>query len=97
MEVGININETIHQNAQGPPKGLAKVVHNFRPSMGKTNGVAFTETAPLMFPVLDKLDDNHSAEAKSTKEKLESAMSFTSEYYDRRAQAKFVSFIPAPN
>jgi hypothetical protein len=88
-EVGININDTIHKNIT-PPEGLAKVVRNFSPSMGRTNGVAFTETAPLVFPALDKLDDNHSGEAKTTKEKMKAAMGFTGEYFDRRAQAKFV-------
>ena len=58
--------------------------------MGKTNGVAFTETAPLVFPALDKLDGNNSAEAKTQKEKLKHAASFAGEYFDRRAQAKFV-------
>jgi hypothetical protein len=95
MEVGININEKIHQNLT-PPEGLAKIIHNYKPSMGKTNGVAFTETAPLVFPTLDKLDDNHSGEAKSTKEKMKAAMGFTGEYFDRRAQAKFVCFNANP-
>lgn len=72
-EVGININEKIHQNLT-PPEGLAKVVRNFSPSMGRTNGVAFTETAPLVFPALDKLDDNHSGEAKTVKNKMKGAM-----------------------
>lgn len=95
LEVGINVNETIHQNLT-PPEGLAKVVRNYKPSMGKTNGVAFTETAPLVFPTLDKLDDNHSKEAKTTKEKMKAAMGFTGEYFDRRAQAKFVCPNAAP-
>ena len=90
--VGVNINETIHQNIT-PPQGLAKVVRNFSPSMGRTNGVAFTETAPLVFPVLDQLDDSHTGEAKTTKEKIRNVKSFTGEYFDRRAQAKFVCFL----
>jgi hypothetical protein len=93
-EVGVNINETIHQN-QTPPEGIAKVKHSFRPSMGNTNGVAFTETAPLVFPALDKLDGSNSAEAKTQKEKLKNAASFAGEYFDRRAQAKFVCSLPS--
>jgi hypothetical protein len=88
-EVGININETIHKNLT-PPEGIAKVKHNYKPSMGSTNGVAFTETAPLVFPALDKLEDDHSGEAKTTKEKIKSAKGFAGEYFDRRAQAKYV-------
>ena len=67
--VGVNINDTIHKNLT-PPEGLAKVVRNFSPSMGRINGVAFTETAPLVFPASDKLDESHGDEAKSTKEKM---------------------------
>jgi hypothetical protein len=58
--------------------------------MGKTHGVAFTETAPLIFPALDTLAGNNSQEAKTKKEKLKHAANFTGEYFDRRAQAKYV-------
>jgi hypothetical protein len=67
---------------------VQKTKHSLRPSMGKTNGVAFTETAPLIFPALDHLAGSHSEEAKTQKEKLLHAKSFASEYFDRRAQAK---------
>ena len=90
MEVGVNINETIQSNLS-PPEGIAqKTKHSLRPSMGNTNGVAFTETAPLVFPALDSLVGNSSQEAKTYKEKLKHAANFTSEYFDRRAQAKYV-------
>ena len=90
MEVGVNINETIQSNLT-PPAGIAqKTKHSLRPSMGTTNGIAFTETAPLVFPALDALAGNSSQEAKTQKEKLKSAANFTSEYFDRRAQAKYV-------
>lgn len=98
MEVGVNINETIHSNLT-PPEGIAKKTkHSLRPSMGKTNGVAFTETAPLVFPALDHLDGQNTQEAKTQKEKLKSAANFTNDYFDRRAQAKYVcSFVlPIP-
>ncbi|KAI9736969.1 MAG: hypothetical protein M1834_000558 [Cirrosporium novae-zelandiae] len=94
MEVGVNINETIQSNLT-PPEGIAqKTKHSLRPSMGNTNGVAFTETAPLVFPSLDALAGNNSQEAKTQKEKLKSAANFTSEYFDRRAQAKYASKNP---
>jgi hypothetical protein len=93
MEVGVNINETIHSNLT-PPEGIAqKTTHSLRPSMGKTNGVAFTETAPLVFPALDALAGNNSQEAITQKEKLKHAANFTNEYFDRRAQAKHVCFL----
>lgn len=90
MEVGVNINETIHSNL-APPEGIAqKTKHSLRPSMGNTNGVAFTETAHLVFPELDTLAGNNSQEAKTQKEKMIRALSFTGDYFDRRAQAKYV-------
>jgi hypothetical protein len=100
MEVGVNINATIHSNLT-PPAGLAKISHSLKPSMGKTNGVAFTETAPLVFPDLDHLNGQENTEAKTTKEKLAHMTKFTGEYFDRRAQAKYVCLpiflIPYPN
>ncbi|GIJ84641.1 hypothetical protein Asppvi_003490 [Aspergillus pseudoviridinutans] len=91
--VGINLNETISKNLT-PPEGISKVVYQYKPSMGNTNGVAFTETAPLVFPALDKLEDDHSKAAKTTKEKIKSAKNFSGEYFDRRAQAKYAAKNP---
>lgn len=90
MEIRVNINETIQSNLT-PSEGIAqKTKHSLRPSMDKANGVAFTETAPLVFPALDTLAGNNSQEAKTKKEKLKHAANFTSEYFDRRVQAKYV-------
>ena len=90
LEVGINVNETIHENLT-PPEGLAKMAPSHTPSMGKTSALGFTDTAPLVFPMLDKLDDNDSEEATATKAKLGATNPFAAEYFDRRAQAKLVS------
>lgn len=88
VEIGINLNEIIGKNTT-PPEGIVqKTKHSLRPSMGNTNGVAFTETAHLVFPALDSLAGSHSKEAKTQKEKIKYAKKFTSEYLDRRAQAK---------
>jgi hypothetical protein len=93
MEVGVNLNETIHSNIT-PPEGIVqKTKHSLRPSMGNTNGVAFMETAPLVFPALDTLAGNNSQEAKTQMEKVKRAWNFTGEYFDRRAQAKYVGFL----
>ena len=89
LEVGVNVNDVIQQNLT-PPEGIAKVKHSMRTSMANTHGVVFTETAPLVFPALDRFARSNSQEAKSQKEKLKRAAGFTGEYFDRRAQAKFV-------
>jgi hypothetical protein len=88
--VGINLNETISKNIT-PPEGIAKVINNYKPSMGSTSGVIFPETAHLVFPALDKLEDDNSEAAKGVKNKIKDAQSFASGYFDRRAQAKYVS------
>jgi hypothetical protein len=94
MEIGINLNEMIGKNST-PPEGIVqKTKHSLRPSMGNTNGVAFTETTPLVFPALDRLAGTHNEEANTQKEKLMHAKSFASEYLDRRAQAKHAAQNP---
>lgn len=88
MEIGINLNEIIGKNTT-PPEGIAqKTKHSLRPSMANTNGVAFTETAPLIFPHLDALDVDNSKEAMTTKAQIADAKNFAADYFDRRAQAK---------
>jgi hypothetical protein len=88
MEIGINLNEIIGKNTI-PPEGIVqKTKHSLRPSMGNTNGVAFTETAPLVFPHLDALEGDSSYEAKTKKEQIANAKNFAADYFDRRAQAK---------
>ncbi|KAJ5610937.1 hypothetical protein N7510_007656 [Penicillium lagena] len=86
-EVGVNFNETFLKTT-APPEGIAKVVRNLKPSTGTTNGVPFTETAPLVFPALDKLADDQTGAGRTKKEKIKGMMNFASEYFDRRAQAK---------
>lgn len=87
--VGINLNETISKNIT-PPEGISKVINNYKPSMGSTNGMIFPETAHLVFPALDKLEDDDSEAAKGVKNKIKGAQNFASGYFDRRAQAKYV-------
>jgi hypothetical protein len=90
MEVGVDINETVQSNLT-PSEGIAqRTKHSLRPSIGRTNGIAFIETVPLVFPALDTLAGNNSQEAKAKREKLKHEANFTDEYFDRRAQAKYV-------
>jgi len=95
FEVGVNataVDSMIASNIQAPEGIAQKTVHKLRPSMGNTAGVAFMETAPLVFPKLDELNARSQSctEEKSTKEKLKSATGFVGDYFDRRAQAAYV-------
>ncbi|RDL37720.1 uncharacterized protein BP5553_05153 [Venustampulla echinocandica] len=51
--------------------------------------LTFPETAPLIYPALDKLGDDNNEEALKTKAKLKKKMGFVGDYYDRRATAKY--------
>lgn len=86
--VSININETVAQNLSSPQTLFEKAKHSFRPSMGNTVGTAFSETAPLVFPVLDSLVNSQTPDAKEFKQKVKSAKGLIAEYFDRRAQAE---------
>ncbi|KAL6243833.1 hypothetical protein RBB50_009267 [Rhinocladiella similis] len=68
--IDVDLNQTIIDNLLPADGLLEKVKSNFRPSMGNTVGVAFSETAPLVFPELDSLVNDRSTEAKSFKEKV---------------------------
>ena len=58
---------------------------------GQTYGpIEMPESAPLVFPALDEAAESQDAE---TANKLKRSMGFVTEYYDRRAQAAYVSFI----
>jgi hypothetical protein len=92
----VNVTETIASSIAHPSGVFQTTNNSLRASMGNTHGIEFMETAPLVFPALDHLAAQNSQEAKTTMEKLKHAANFTSEYFDRRAQAKFVC-IPSPS
>lgn len=87
MKIGVNLNETIAKNMTAPQGLQEKVKHSLRPSMQNTMGVAFSQTAPLVFPALDSLVNNQTPEAKDFKQKVKTTKSFIADYLDRRAQA----------
>ena len=64
---------------------------NIRPSTSaKTYGnVDLPEAAPLIFPALDQALTEGGEEERN---KLKGSMNFVADYYDRRAQASYVSF-----
>lgn len=76
------------------PDAAHRLKNKFRSSDGKTYGdLEFLETAPLVYPGLDKLADKEGEEAKNKREKMKNAKNFVGGYMDKRAQAKYVSFL----
>ena len=88
--VSVDLNTTVATNLDGKSSMFSKSKNSLRPSMGNTNGIPFTQTAPLVFPALDELNKDGSNEAQGVKDKLKRMSSFTGDYFDRRAQAKYV-------
>jgi hypothetical protein len=91
--LSVDINETIAANVDTRQSLFSSSKNSLRPSMGNTNGIPFTHTAPLIFPHLDSLDMDPSHEAKTVKEKVSHMGNFCGDYFDRRAQAKYVCLL----
>ncbi|KAH7146810.1 hypothetical protein B0J13DRAFT_664440 [Dactylonectria estremocensis] len=73
------------------PAGMGKIKHKLRSSSGE---IEFPESAPLIFPALDELDEQQSQEAKTKRAQLSGAKRYVDEYYDKRAQAQFTAEHP---
>lgn len=66
--------------------------NKFKGSNGKSFGESmFPEVAPLVFPELDRLQDQDGPQATGIKQKLKGEKAFLEDYWDRRATAKYVS------
>jgi hypothetical protein len=91
----LDINKAI-SNYITPAEGKMKAFgQNMRLSSGKTYGeMELPEAAPLIFPALDRVADDNSAEGVKKQTKLKSTQKFVSDYFDRRAQAQYAAENP---
>ena len=86
----VDLNATIASRTTAEP-GMAS---KFRSSDGNTYGEwQFPETAPLIFPALEKLASQTGADAEKEQGKLAKSKEFVANYWDRRATAEYVRFI----
>ena len=89
IDITSTISNRIHLQSSSTRTQIIK--HQFSYSNGNTYGdIEFPEVAPLVFPALDQLADQKGEEATTKMEKLKKAKNFASEYFDRRAVAKYV-------
>jgi hypothetical protein len=89
----IDLNKTIASSMDPEDSGITD---KFKRSSGKTYGdFSLPEAAPLIFPTLDVLDDADTEESKGFKKSMAEKKNFVAEYYDKRAQAEFVSIRPS--
>ncbi|GKU17249.1 unnamed protein product, partial [Fusarium langsethiae] len=85
----VDLNKTIASSMSSQDSGIA---NKFKRSSGKTYGdFSLPDAAPLIFPTLDALDDVDTEESKGFKKNMAAKKIFVAEYYDKRAQAEFVS------
>ena len=91
----LDINKSI-SNFMSPAEGKMKNFgQNMRLSSGKTYGeLELPEAAPLIFPALDRVAEDTSAEGVKKQTKMKTRQKFVSDYFDRRAQAQYAAENP---
>lgn len=91
----LDINQAISSHMT-PAEGKMKAFgQSMRVSSGKTYGeLELPEAAPLVFPALDLVAADTSAEGVTKKNRLKNSQRFVSDYLDRRAQATYAAQNP---
>jgi hypothetical protein len=91
----LDINKAI-TSYMNPAEGKMKAFgQSMRLSSGKTYGeMELPEAAPLIFPALDSVAEDNSAEGVNKRNKLKSKQKFVADYFDRRAQARYAAENP---
>ncbi|KAE8449808.1 hypothetical protein EG329_007284 [Mollisiaceae sp. DMI_Dod_QoI] len=91
----IDITKTISSSMSPAASKTRQTLKNMRLSSGKTYGeLELPEAAPLIFPALEDLADDASPDAEKKKSKMKSSQKFMADYFDRRAQAKYMAENP---
>lgn len=87
----VDMSQTITKSLTPSESGMKKQLNSMKSSSGKTHGeLEMPEAAPLIFPDLDAMA---AAEGSHSKKKsgLKKTGVFLGDYFDRRAQASYVS------
>lgn len=72
-----------------------KTIDKFKGGASTSRGnVQFPDASPLVFPLLDDLDEATDPTNRTVKEKLKNTVMSTNDYFDRRAQAKYAMLNP---
>ncbi|CZR53392.1 uncharacterized protein PAC_03270 [Phialocephala subalpina] len=91
----VDITQTIHSSMTPAANKTRQTLKNMRLSSGKTYGeLELPEAAPLIFPALEELAEDNSPDAEKKKGKMKSSQKFMADYFDRRAQAKYMAENP---
>ncbi|KUJ17980.1 uncharacterized protein LY89DRAFT_683942 [Mollisia scopiformis] len=91
----VDITQTISSSMTPAASKNRQTLKNMRLSSGKTYGeLELPEAAPLIFPALEDLADDNSQNAEKKKSAMKSSQKFVADYFDRRAQAKYIAENP---
>ena len=87
-----DLTSTISVKSKSNPSGPSNFAKRFSNSSGKTYAdMEFPKVAPLIFPALDNLAEQRGENAARKRDKLKKKANFVDDYWDKRAQAKYVS------
>ncbi|KAH7351267.1 hypothetical protein BKA65DRAFT_396841 [Rhexocercosporidium sp. MPI-PUGE-AT-0058] len=91
----VDINQTITNKQTPASSSTRQTFRNLRLSSGKTYGeLELPESAPLIFPALDKVAEDESEEGAQKQGMMKSTSKFVDDYFDRRARAKWAGENP---
>ena len=86
----VDISSTVVKTLSSSDSRTRSQMKNFKAASGKTYGeIEMAEAAPLIFPNLDRVDDVD--ENGKSKSGFKKTGEFLANYYDKRAQVKYVS------
>lgn len=88
----VDITKAISSSLDDTSTGFKKTLKSIKLSSGTTYGeLEMPEAAPLIFPALDRIADIEGGENSQKSNKFKDSGKFVTDYFDRRAQAKYVS------
>lgn len=88
----VDISKAIASSLDDTTTCFKKTLKNIKLSSGATYGeLEMPEAAPLIFPALNQIVDVEGSEDVQKSNKFKDSGKFVTDYFDRRAQAKYVS------
>ncbi|TGO52103.1 hypothetical protein BOTNAR_0335g00140 [Botryotinia narcissicola] len=86
----VDITKAITSSLDDTTTGFKKTLKNIKLSSGTTYGeLEMPEAAPLIFPTLDRIAEIEGSENFQKSNKFKDSGKFVTDYFDRRAQAKY--------
>lgn len=89
----MDISKAFASSLDDTTTGFKRLLKNMKLSSGTTYGeLEMLEAAPLIFPALDQIAEAEGSDNAQKSNQFKNSGRFVTDYFDRRAQAKYVSF-----